>query len=274
MPADSLAPPVDFASPPVNEAVLSIQFAPIPKFGLPHLGLYWQRIREEFSRFESQPVLASVTEQFDVPVRGARFGIQLISQPEYRCWFLNDNGTRLLQVQQDRFIHNWRQVSDEQEPYPRYPAIRETLKTQWTRFTEFLASEMLDSPQVNQLEVTYVNHIDYNKGWKDYGDLQNVVALWSGRGTDGFLPSPERVSMDAHYRLPDKRGRLYITAIPVIRARDSQEVLQLTLTVRGAPKSSSLEDILEWMDFGRMWVVKGFADFTAKEMHKLWGRKL
>lgn len=272
MPADRLSPPVDFTNPPVNESVISVQFVPIPKFGLPHVGLYWARIRANFPKFETQPALPPITERFDAPSRPLRFGIQLMSQPDFRCWFLSESGTSLLQLQPDRFIHNWRQITGE-EAYPRYPNVRETFEKYWNDFCDFLRLENLEQPQVNQLEVTYVNHIEYKKGWKDYGDFQDVIAFWSGRGTDGFLPAPERVNMEAVYRLPNNLGRLYVTAAPVIRGRDSQEVLQLTLTARGAPTSSGPQGILEWMDLGRTWIVKGFSDFTARNMHQLWGRK-
>jgi uncharacterized protein (TIGR04255 family) len=271
--ADGVTRLPEFADPPVNETVLSIQFAPIANFWIPHYGLYWATIRREFPRFEVHPALPSVTEQFGEPVmRQASLGIQLIKEPDVRCWFLDQGGGRLIQVQRDRFIHNWRQISGK-ENYPRYPSVRQTLETEWSRFCDFLRTEGLDSPQVNQCEVTYVNHIEYGRGWNGYGELNKAISLWSGAGSSNFLPSPERANMEVHYRLPSDLGRLHVSVEPVIRARDSKEVLQLTLTARGAPKSSSVTGILDWMDLGRAWVVKGFTDFTTASMHAIWGRQ-
>lgn len=267
---DSTLP--DFSDPPVNETVLSIQFAPIPNFGIPHYGLYWERIRPEFEKFQVLPALPSVTEQFGDPLRAqSKFGIQLLTQPDVRAWFLDSTGSRLIQIQRDRFIHNWRQITGG-ERYPHYPAVRRTLETEWRRFCDFLESEKLDLPQVNQCEVTYVNHIEYNKGWKNYAELSNVISVWSGASSGNFLPPPERVNMEVHYVLPEKAGRLHVSVEPVIRGRDSQELLQITMIARGAPKSSSINDVLGWLDLGRKWVVKGFTDFTTGTMHKLWGR--
>lgn len=264
----------DFADPPVNETALSIQFVPILGFGVPHYGLYWLKVRHEFSKFQVLPELPSATEQFDESPRsqpGVAF--QLVTQPEVRCWFIDETGNRLVQVQRDRLVHNWRKVEGT-EKYPRYPSVRKSLEVEWARFCEFLTSEKLGTPQVNQCEVTYVNYIEYDKDWKGYGELNKVIAFWSGKGTDNFLPSAERINIEAHYVLPNKLGRLHIAMLPVIRGRDSKEILQLTLTARGAPKSSNPEDIFHWLDLGREWVVKGFADFTSKSMHNIWGRKL
>ncbi len=261
----------EFADPPVNETVLSIQFAPIQDFGIPHFGPYWDKIRSEFSKFQVQPALPPATERFEGFPQGLGIGIQFFSQPDVRCWFLDETGGRLIQVQRDRFIHNWRQITGK-EKYPRYPVVKKTLETEWKRFCAFLKSGNLELPQVNQCEITYVNHIEPGKGWKDYGELNKVIAPWSGSHSGNFLPSPERVNMEAHFRFPNDLGRLHISAAPVLRGRDNQEVLQITMVARGAPKSSKDEDIFAWMDLGREWIVRGFADFTAKPMHSIWGR--
>ena len=78
--------------------------------------------------------------------------------------------------------------------------------------------------------------------------------------------------MTVNYLLPANQGRMYVSLEPVLRARDAKEVLQLNLTVRGAPSSSDEAVVLQWLDVGRQWVVEGFTDFTTDAMHKLWGR--
>jgi uncharacterized protein (TIGR04255 family) len=272
VPTDSTRALPDFADPPVNETALSIQFAPLEKFGIPHYGLYWAQIRHEFSRFEIQPPLPSITEQFEDPVRPLNLSIQFISQPDVRTWFIDESGTRLLQIQRDRFVHNWRQ-RDQKEKYPRYPAVKKTFQVEWSRFCAFLSNEGMGPPQVTQCEVTYVNHIEYNKGWRDYSELPLVISSWSGKTSGQFLPDPEKVNMEAHYLLPKGLGRLHIAVVPILRARDLKEVLQIAVTARGAPAASSEDAIFEWIDLGREWVVKGFADFTSDSMHKIWGRR-
>lgn len=261
----------DFADPPINESALSIQFQPLASFGIPHFGLYWQKIRPEFGRFQLVPPIPQTTEQFAGP-QPIRLNLQLLAQPEVRCWFLDATGERLVQVQRDRFIHNWRQI-DGTEKYPRYPTIRKSLHRHWITFMEFLQAEGLEPPNVNQCEVTYVNHIEYGRGWTGFGVLNQVVAPWSGKHVDGFLPAPERVGLEVHYCLPNDLGRLHVSAAPVVRGRDSREVFQVTLTARGAPVSTAIDDVFDWLDLGRQWVVKGFADFTSDAMQKIWGRK-
>jgi uncharacterized protein (TIGR04255 family) len=185
---------------------------------------------------------------------------------------MTDNRVQLIQLQHDRFVHNWRKVTGT-ETYPRYPAVREELHQQWTRFCDFLRDEKLERPKINQCEVTYVNHFEYGQGWKGYGELDRVIeALATPKPKNRFLPDPERVGMQVTYRLENDAGRLHVSFEPVIRARDGQEVLQMNLTARGAPRASDDDAALAWLDLGRKWVVRGFADFTTETMHKVWGR--
>lgn len=264
----------DFLRPPVDEVALSIQFPPIAGFSVAHFGLYWNEIRRDFPRYEVRPPISNVIENVGAH-RGIsrQLGIELITAPEIRSWYLDQSGNRLLQVQLDRFVHNWRKITGE-ETYPRYPRIREYLGMEWGRFCDFLKAENLDQPKVNQCEVHYVNHIEYDKGWSGYGEIDKVIAtLVNRKSKDNFLPAPENMGMQVTYRLADDAGRLHVSVAPVIRTRDGKEVLQMSLTARGAPKSSGNDDILAWLDLGRMWVVRGFADFTTDLMHENWGKQ-
>lgn len=260
----------DFTDPPVNETVFSLQFLPLAGFAIPHFGLYWAKVRARFPHINVAPPVAPVTEQFS-PRPPIGLDLQVVPQPEVRCWFLNSSGTQLIQVQRDRFSFNWRQVEGT-EKYPRFPALRKEFVDQWIEFSAFIEEERLGALTVNQCEVTYVNHIPYGIGWSDFSELHKVIAMWQGETSDGFLPRPERVRIEVNYRLPENQGRLHVSVVPVFRPRDNAEVLQMTLTARGGPASSSLNDVMAWIDLGREWVVKGFADFTSPEVQSQWGR--
>ena len=269
--ADTALP--DYANPPVDETALSIQFSPIPNFGIQHYGLYWAKVRDDYPHFQVRSPVPSFTEQAESPIPRIQLDLQVVAAPEVRCWYVDRSKNRLFQVQTDRFIYNWRRINGN-EPYPRYPTLRDSLTVEWHKFCDFLESETLPKPQVNQCEVTYVNHIEYDKGWSGYGELHKVIAPFAEPSRKAFLPPPERANMELHYRWPDDSGRLHISLQPVIRGRDGKEVLQLTLVARGAPKSSDEEGVFKCLDHGREWIVRGFADFTTESMQRsIWGRK-
>lgn len=263
----------DFIEPPVVETVLSVQFVPIEGFTLAHIGLYWDTIRREFERFESKPPIGHVKESFSAGpgVRDIGLSFSTSNEMPFRAWFLDKKGNQILQVQKDRFIHNWQKISGD-EVYPRYESVRNKFQVEWDRFNAFLGKEGLARPEINQYEVTYVNHIEYEKGWKGYGELAKVISLWSGKHSGDFLRSPENINLNVTYLLPDNHGRLYVGMQPVLRARDATEILQLNLTARVVPSTTSSDEVLKWLDLGRLWVVEGFNDVTTPEIRKAWGQ--
>src|SRR5438046_8808907 len=95
----------DFRKPPVAETVLSLQFEPVAGLTTAHLGLLWNRFREELPLIEELPPLPPTSERFGPPF-GARVEVTFVQKPPVpRLWFLNESKTELVQVQPDRLIH-------------------------------------------------------------------------------------------------------------------------------------------------------------------------
>jgi uncharacterized protein (TIGR04255 family) len=260
----------DYEFPPIFETVLGVRFSPLTPFNSRLLSRYWTSISKEYPHFEIQDPIPQMTEEFGAP-RPRAPGIQIIKGPEFRCWFIDETETRLIQLQRDGFFLNWRKVK-ENEPYLHYEHTRPTFEKYWQSFRGFLNHQGLTETEVVQCEVTYINHIEKSQEWNSYAELNKVISCWSGKYSGDFLPDPESVSVNAQYVMPDQKGRLHIALFPAIRKKDAKEILQLNLTARGKPASSKLDDIVAWLDLGHEWVVKGFTDFTAKEMHQFWRR--
>lgn len=266
--------------PPVIETVLGVQFNPLKDFSIPHFGLYWQKIREIYPTYEIKPILPRVFEQFDSPqkpstMREIEFRSLSFPNPQdCRCWFINEKGTQLIQLQKDKFITNWRKNTGK-EIYPQYEDfVLPNFRKEWNIFFEFLASENIASPVINQCEITYVNHIEVDREIKHAGEISKVFSFWSPISNSMLLKDPEAFQFSIRYLMPDGKGRLHVQVNPMIRNRDGKEILQLNLTARGKPDSTNLEDICKWFNFGRKWIVQGFTELTTLEMHEMWRRKI
>jgi len=271
-------PPLpDFQNPPVVEVALAVQFEPLTALRTPHLGLLWSIWRDRFGKTEEHPPLDPVMERFGTPaLLGGGPGIRIASAPPVpRCWFLNESGTELIQVQQDRFVHNWRKtgVSD---TYPRYEAIRTRFMKELAEFCRFVKDEKLGELTPTQCEVTYVNHMRAKLGWENQGQVNRVLAVWSGMHSDEFLGEPEDVRLAVRHVMRDDTqkpvGRLHISLQPGYLREDDEPILVLTLTARGAPEGQGIDAVCRFIDRGRTWIVSGFASVTTAEMHKIWGR--
>lgn len=266
------SPMPEFNRPPVHETVLGLEFQPLASFQIPHFGLYWETVKDDFPIFEVVPPLGASELQQASPADEFVLQLQVSGTPPVRCWFMENSKARLIQVQRDRFIHNWRNVSLDKE-YPRYEkVVRPSFIREWQRFLDFLQSHGLESPKISQCEVSYINHFEKNREWEDISELHEVIRLWAQAVPDSFLPPPNTVRLNTTYDLPEDRGTLRVSVTPAIRHSDAKEILQFTLTAKGSPVSSELDDLLNWFDLGREWVVRGFTDLTTSKMHELWER--
>jgi uncharacterized protein (TIGR04255 family) len=249
----------EFDAPPLFETVFGVRFPRLKGWDIRHFGLLWDHVRADYPRFETKPPLPSPG-----VFRGEGLAIQLVSEPEVRCWYLVPDGTRLLQVQHDGFFHNWRKVTLV-EAYPRYATIRPAFERAWRQFQAFLAERNIDSPQVVECEATYVNHFEKGREWTSPED-QPQLLRWLASDT----PRPSRLNLSATISVHGYNLDVVLT--PAVRRNDGQEIMQMNITTRGQPKSSDTDQVMAWMDGARAAIVRGFADLTTEAMHKLWKR--
>lgn len=268
----SLSSLPEFEAPPVSEVAISVEFDPLQNWHAPHAGLFWGGIKAEYPHTETQPPLPSQVEKFgDEFPQTPEIRVELVDPDTMRFWFVSDPKTRLIQVQRDHFVINWRKVRGD-EKYPRYAEIRPRFEREWEHFREFVAEQDIGAINVQQCEITYVNDILRGEGWEAVSDSLTLFCPWWGNGSDGFLPRPEEIGIAGSFRMPDERGRLHFAVQHARRQIDKREVVQLRLTARGKPASSDSAAVLSWMDLGREWIVRGFADLTSPRAHDLWRR--
>jgi uncharacterized protein (TIGR04255 family) len=273
-----LGPLPDFTNPPVAEVALSLQFETIEGLRTAHLGLLWGEFRATLPKVEEQAPLDTGVEEFDIrPVSAPRVRIEAFDAPPVpRLWFLDESGMELIQVQQDRFINNWRRVGQGVQ-YPRYHYIRDAFSERLDVFRNFLSREKLGDVVPTQCEITYVNHIDLAEGHESHGRAESVVTVWKNDYSDGFLPEAEDVGFRARYVIRgaegEPLGRLHVTNQPAFKKVGEKPIFVLTLTARGKPLGGGLRGAYEFFELGHEWIVRGFASVTTRRMHEMWGRK-
>lgn len=273
-PANEYSP--SFGAPPVVEMVLGVEFSDLHRWTLPYYGLFWGTIRDRYPNCTVKEPLASVVEKFSGPGR-AEVSLNLPPGgiPPIRCWYSDRPSTWMLQLQRDRFIQNWRKISDNHElpSYSQYSDVRCRFEAEFLSFKEFIEVEKLGELQVRQCEMTYVNHIEPQDGKDVASLLPELLPFWSDSSSGSLLPSlPEVAVFRASYVIPDNQGRLHISIEPVFRHADAKELMQMTVTARIKPISSVIDQILPAFDLGHDWAIKGFTDFTSSKLHENWRR--
>jgi uncharacterized protein (TIGR04255 family) len=259
-----------FKNPPVIEVVCGVTFHELPGLLTPHIGRLWERYRSDYPKCQEMPPLAHVIE-LGPPEH------QEIALPEMlpmtRVWLIHGQETGIIQLQRDRFLHNWKKVRPQDE-YPEYSRVIEMFGQHLTTFESFLTEERLGEVQPVQYEMTYVNHIPFDKVWSNLSQIAMVLPDFSWRSeSERFLPAPELVNWRTSFLLPDSAGRLHVSARIGRRAIDQEPVLVLDLTARGFPRDATRSTMWQWFDLAHEWIVRGFTDITGERMRKsVWGQ--
>lgn len=271
------SPLPSFENPPVIEVALSVQFDPIEALQVPQMGLLWSHFREDLPKTQTQPRLQPEFERFGtIPALISPFRIEAFDIPPVpRLWFLNESETELVQVQQTRFIANWRRVKN--EPYPRFDTVFQRFKERFEIFRKFLTHEDLPIPVYNQCEVTYVNHITVDAAPGTHGTAERLLTIWEEQYSDEFLHDPEDVMIRLRYPIPggnqDPVGRLHIDLQPAFK-EDQTPIFVLNVTARCKPLASGLEDVYKSLELCHQWIVRGFSSITTRSMHQIWRRNI
>jgi uncharacterized protein (TIGR04255 family) len=272
-------PPLpEFNRPPVIEVVLSLQFEPLAKMQVQHLGFLWSIFKDQFPKVETKPPLDPVIEIFEQKPARPTMRFEVGEFPLLpRVWFVSSTGSEIIQVQSDRFICNWRKVGDAFS-YPRYERIRAEFQDGLTRFASFLAEHSLGELKPNQCEITYINHIPAEQGPNAHGKASRILNSLREDFRVPFLPSEEAVQFSSRYLLQREDvvigkpfGRLYVDMNPAYDA-GQEPIFVLNLTVRSAPAKQDIGSAMECYDLGRKYIVCTFDAITTDTMHNTWGK--
>ena len=261
----------EFENPPVIEVVCGVQFEPLQAMLAPHFGLFWQQLQAEYPVCREVAPLAQVVEQFG---KDAKVRFEFTDVPPLpRVWFLRQDETSLVQVQRDRFLHNWKKVQPTDE-YPRYHTVIRQFADRLADFGRFVQDYHLDALKPVQYELTYVNHIPCGEEVSSLADIGRLFPDFAWRTRKGrFLLNPNGINWRTTIDLPDKKGRLHATIRSAMRS-DGTNIFLFELTARGFPGDQSPDSMWAWFGLAHEWIVRGFTDLTSEEFHRdVWRRK-
>jgi uncharacterized protein (TIGR04255 family) len=261
-----------YDNPPVVEVVCGVMFSGTP-VQTAHIGAYWDRIRAEFPKVEDAAPLSPIVEEDGQPVT---FFEWTTLPPARRAWLYNTDGSHLLQIQEDRFLFNWKHTQGV-TAYPSFKIVVAEFEKHLHGFNVFMRDVCGINLTYRQFEMTYVNHITKNNGLTD-GTATALFVDHVRSGGVRFLREVENFNFSQCYKLPDGNGRLHVVAQTASNAPDGDRIVRLDLVARGIPKDfADTKDAdaarRAWFSLAHEWITRGFADFTSLEIQtNIWKR--
>ena len=261
----------EYANPPLNEVVCGVLFKSLDLLLTPYLGVLWQHYKDNYPTCQEVPPIIPIIESFE---RQPKPKPELTEIPPLpRVWFVHADGNGVIQVQRDRFLHNWRQLK-RIEQYPRFEPVFDMFVNHFETFKEFVKKHNLGTLEPLQYELTYINHIYQGEGWSTNADVGKIFSDFVWRAKEGrFLAAPEIINWRTTFILPNKAGRLHMVVRTGESREDSRPLYLFELTARGFIQNKSLDKMKEWFDLAHQWIVCGFTDLTDENTQRaVWKR--
>ena len=260
---------VDFRRPPVVEVACGVGFALTQRLTAGHIGQFWHSVEDDFPNIEEVAPLPPPNLQEAVKIEVSEI------PPMPRTWLLSEDGSRLMQLQADRFLYNWKREEEEEEeiPYPGFDIIYDEFKNHLDLYMEFLVDAGYEKPSYDYLELQYVNHIGAWNGLDVVGRTGALIDHMHSKDPARFLPMPRAFRWQSQYPMPDENGNLGMTVQTATKQPTGEDIIRLDMTARSGLKDGSESSLDKWFALAHEWIVRGFCDVTTPELHDVWKRK-
>jgi uncharacterized protein (TIGR04255 family) len=258
----------NYAKPPIDEVAIGVQLAPINGWTEPYFGLFWSKVRDDYPKVQSQPRIEGPIENFNQapsPVPQIQF-----LPPGGRSWYISQDDESLIQIQNNRFVQNWRR---RQGDYPHFEDLKDRFWRSYNVFRDLISVENLPTPVIQQLELSYINWIqdipvdEYLKiGQASYVTVEDVDSV------------PETQDWGARYQVRsagEPVARLYVQCQQAIRVGNPHPGAgtQLSLVYRAPFDQGMSDDQLEdHLEKGRSTIVRTFTEITTEPAQLIWER--
>jgi uncharacterized protein (TIGR04255 family) len=243
---------VTFDNAPVIEVVIGAQFDG-KVFNYKNIFDYYNQKKDEFTKIEANPPLPSTLENFE-----SQSITKILSGFNSRYFFINDANNKLIQLQPDRLLYNWRKTENKIE-YPHFDSVYGEFK----KVLNELEGLYNIKEKINQLEVTYFDHIYIDDlGMKDY-ELDKIFNFWNfGKSLKNF---ENRLTIPQ----PEINGNLNFMFQSGTKKDDKKKLIATEMTCRGIITKEQTLD--EWYNKSHDILLDFFLELTTDEIQQKWG---
>jgi len=241
-------PTAKYNEPPLNEVLMGVSFVPIKGLHTQHIGRFWDKIADKYPKSEQainygEPIPSGEGEIYPAP----------------RFWFITDTLDKLVQIQSNLFLCNWRKVAGE-GTYPEYAEMKKVFKETFDLFLEFLKDLGFDEPIPKEFQFSYINHFIEGKEWKKESDLSKIIpslAFPASLGDKGVI----NYDLNYVYSLPNENKGKYRMKISTAKiVSTDKKVIIFENSARGLDEES--DDIYDWFDYAHEQLVNKFESIT------------
>ena len=256
-----------YRRPPLVEVVLGVQFEKLKEWNsLDACGIR-DVFRSEFPNYEEHPPLEPRFETFGglrptAPKLSLKLAPQVIKP---RLWLTSSDGSHLVQIQDDRFVLNWRRTDDAE--YPHFEGILPHFERCLKDFEGYSVQKFKKPLAITQCDLTYVNIVETN----EFSEGAKYLKL-----APAFVDELESLKSTYSTVIKDTGGESYARLrgdlATVFFEDGNRSGFQLDLSVMGSPKNETLEAATSFLCEAREKIVYEFEKLTTPQAQESWGK--
>ena len=262
-----------FRKPPLTEVVHGVEFERLP-ITIVHHGLFFSRIRDRFPRSQTVVALPPFRTTRDSPSQDQIIRIAPADEVP-RAWFIEEDEARLVQLQADRLLFNWRHEPSMSE-YPHFDRVHDSFAEMYREFENFADDEALGAIKPQNCEMTYINLIPLTGLDGKLRSPQELVRVHHDNYGREWTTTAEAINWSEHHILQRHNqpiGRLTATLANVVRTASADRALQLDITVQGPPAVANFAGVSEFHEIAHEAIVNYFTAITTDVAHEEWERE-
>lgn len=250
-----------FKNPPISEVACSIQYE-ISDIDFAIQNQFYNKIKDRYPKVTDNPPLPYVYDRFS----GFSGTPPPRKIPFVRYFFIDTQDSKLIQLQEGRFLFNWRKIEDSGSVYPKFDAVFGEFMQNWKTYSDILSTYNAKIT-INQLELTYVDHIPFSEFNTDHWMLSDILTLF---GKEPLLESIDNANFGFSIPIEQLSGHLHISGHSGIRNIDKKAILALDSTARGLinGKTSTIE---AWFTEAHDVIDNAFFNIISEKAKKIWG---
>ena len=236
---------------PIVELVIGLHFNGI-EFSYQDIYDFYQSIKSSYPIIQEHPPLPFLSDK-PIPSEGNKVPPLFGS----RKFFMNQQENRLIQIQPDKILINWRKTTD-LEQYPHFHNVYD----EFINIIEKLKPVEELRKNVIQLEVTYLDHIIVNQfGKSDFNPNDILTFLQLTRPVSSLRTS-------LVFPIPELDGYLSVDLKSAVHNKNQQKLLVLESNCRGPLGEKTIKD---WFTCAHKNINDLFLSITTDSARLKWG---
>jgi len=238
---------------PLSEVAFGVNFVS-PDFSSVKFGEFYARIK---NRYPSHRDILPIINPTPMPA--------FVLAPQLpRVWF--EKSDRLIQLQSDRFVYNWRLLNEEKNEYPGYEQLSAEFFQEYEEFSDFSTSSLNSPMYLEEFNLTYVNHLERADG------LHGSTFTFYNQSWEKNFTAPQYVSGQLVFSFEDKNVRLTMSLRPVIKIGSAQAITQFELVAQSISLKNAIRSpAKEWYDQAHNIIFTAWRNSINIDLINTWG---